>query len=71
MVGWESHITASRLATQMRDAATTRPMTEAEVWAQKVSFVWGQLPPTDPRTREEVERDLARIEGRTPESPRP
>lgn len=51
--------------------ATKHKMTAREIWQQRVSFVYGQLPDNAVATREDVERNAVRVYGPCPEDPVP
>jgi len=53
-------MTPSDLQEQLRQAAQ-RKMTASELFEQRVSFVWGQLPHDDPRTIDQVRDALTTL----------
>ena len=48
--------------------AASRVLTKEELHRQRVSFIYGNLPPDSTITREQVEKAIARIEGDTTEA---
>ena len=44
--------------TQLLEQAALMKMTPEETFEQRVSWVWGQLPASDPRTKDDVRNAL-------------